>query len=167
MTTRRKLALAGLGTVFVVIQGFGPVRTNPPVIASHTLQSQVQIPARVADILNHSCMDCHSYETHWTMLGRIAPVSWWFVDNVNQGRGELNFSEWTKYRPSYAIATMDAIGEAAAEKAMPPVYYEEFHAHGRLTDDERKILYDWAMSTRYQLQVDLLDHGKVPKVATQ
>ncbi|HEY1661812.1 MAG TPA: heme-binding domain-containing protein [Verrucomicrobiae bacterium] len=167
MTTKRKFTLFAIGVVLVAIQWFGPVQTNPPIIQSHTIQSRLQIPARVADILNRSCMDCHSYETHWPVCGQIAPVSWWLVDNVNRGRAELNFSEWAKYRPAYVIATLGAMGEAVGVSTMPPDSYLEFHPRGKLSNDERQIFHDWAVSERHRLQVELLDTGKTQKVAVQ
>ena len=90
----------------MVIQCFGPARTNLPVVASHTIQSQLQIPSGVQATMNHACMDCHSYETRWPVYSRIAPVSWWLIDNVNDGRDTLNLSEWTQYKPSLAVATL-------------------------------------------------------------
>lgn len=165
MSKRRKIFLIGLAIAFLAMQFLGPAQFNPPVDPSHTIQSQLQIPPRVAGILNRSCMDCHSYETGWPLVGHVAPVSWWMVDNVEAGRRAMNLSEWTQYRPSDAIATLGAISEAVAEKAMPPDGYLEFHSQARLSDDDRKTLADWAKDTRHSQQVLLLDTPKKNKLA--
>jgi hypothetical protein len=151
----------------MAIQFFGSNQINPPIDPSHTIQSQLQIPPRVTGILNRSCMDCHSYETRWPLIGHVAPVSWWLADNVETGRRAVNFSEWAHYRPSYAIATLGAISEAVAEKAMPPDGYLKFHSQARLSDDDRKALADWARDTRHSQQVLLLDTPKTMKTASQ
>ncbi len=65
------------------------------------------------------------------------------------------------------MATLDAMGEAVEDRPMPPDSYLEFHPQGRLSDEERRILHDWTFSERYRLQVELMDKGKVPKVAAQ
>jgi hypothetical protein len=166
MSKRRKYFLFGLAIAFLAIQFFGPVQINPPVDPSHSIQSQLQIPPRVAGILDRSCMDCQSYQTHWPAAGHIAPVSWWVVDNVSGARQSLNFSEWTHYRPAYQIATLGAISEAVTEKAMPPDGYLEFRPQARLSEDDRKALADWASDSSHSQQVLLLDTPKTAKIAS-
>jgi len=165
MAKRRGFLASGLAIVFVAIQWLGPVQSNPPVVPSHTMQSQIPVPPPVAAILNRSCMDCHSDETHWPLCGRIAPVSWWLVDNVNSARRAMNLSEWTRYRPAYALATLTAMSEAVKKHAMPPDSYLEFHPQGGISDDERMTLSDWAQSERYRLQDELLNNNKKAKMA--
>ena len=157
----------GLGIIFVVIQCFGPGRTNPPVILSHTIQSQLQIPPRVTDIMNRSCMDCHSYETRWPWYSRVAPLSWWLVDNVNAGRSTLSLSEWTQYKPSYALATLRTMDKVVRRDAMPLDSYKRFHPQGKLSDEERKIFCDWAQSESQLLQNALLDGEKTQRSKIQ
>jgi len=167
MMTRKKLFWVGLGIVSVGIQCFGPKRTNPPVILPHTIQSQLQIPPRVSDIMNHSCMDCHSYETRWPWYSRVAPISWWLVDNVNDGRNTLNLSEWTQYKPSYALATLRAMNQVVKVGAMPLDSYSKFHPQGKLSDEERRIFCDWAQSESRRLQDALWNNEKPQKSVIQ
>jgi hypothetical protein len=148
MTKRKKLFFGGLGMSFAVIQCFGPARTNPPVIASHTIQNQMQIPSRVMDTLNRACMDCHSYETRWPWSSRVAPVSWWLINNVNDGRDTMNFSEWTQYKPSFAMATLRSMAMVVRRGSMPLNSYKNFHTQARLSDEERKAFSDWASAER-------------------
>lgn len=162
---RNNYFLFGLAIVFLAMQFFGPVQINPPVNPSHTIQSQLPMPPQVAEILNRSCMDCHSYQTRWPEVGHLAPISWWVADNVAGARRSLNFSEWTQYRPSYAIATLGAISEAVTEKAMPPDDYLAYRPQAGLSEDDRKALADWALDTGHAQQVLLLDTPKIAKTA--
>jgi Haem-binding domain len=148
MTKGKKLLLSVLGTGFLVMQCFGPGRTNPPVARSHTIQNQLQVPPRVANIMDRACMDCHSYETRWPWYSRIAPVSWWIVHHVNAGRRQLNLSEWTQYKPSSAVATLGAMATAVKGRAMPLDSYGDFHPEARLSGDDIKVFCDWASSER-------------------
>jgi hypothetical protein len=152
MIKKKKWFLGGLLMIALVIQCFGPRRTNPTVVESHTIQSQLQISPRIAGILNRACMDCHSDETHWPWYSRIAPVSWWLITNVNDGRGILNFSEWAQYKPSYAIATVGSMATVVRRNAMPLASYQKFHSEARLSDEERKLFCDWALDEKYNLR---------------
>jgi hypothetical protein len=98
--------------------------------------------------MNRACMDCHSYETRWPWYGRVAPVSWWLINNVNDGRNELNLSEWTQYKPSFAIATLESMATVVKRGAMPLDSYRKFHPEARLSDEERKAFCDWALAER-------------------
>ena len=148
MAKKKNLFWIGLVTVFVTIQCFGPTRTNPPVVESHTIQSQLQIPPRIIDIMGRACMDCHSYETHWPLYSRITPISWWLINNVNDGRDTLNFSEWTQYKPSFAIATLGSMAMVVKRGVMPLSSYKKFHPQARLSDEEIKVFSDWALAER-------------------
>lgn len=148
MKKSKKMLLAGLGLSFVVIQFFGPARTNPMVVQSHTIESRIQIPRPVMDTLNRACMDCHSYQTRWPWYSHVAPVSWWLTRQVNDGRDTLNFSEWTQYKPSYAAATLGSMAMAVRAGAMPLDPYRKFHPEARLSDDEIKVFCDWASAER-------------------
>jgi Haem-binding domain len=99
-------------------------------------------------IMNRACMDCHSYETRWPVYSRIASVSWWLINNVNDGRDTLNLSEWTQYKSSFATATLGSMAMVVNRGAMPLDSYKKFHPEARLSHEERKIFYDWASAER-------------------
>jgi heme-binding protein len=95
LTLRRKrLALASAAAALVILQITAPAKTNPPVDSTKALSS-MSAPTPVIDILRRSCFDCHSSETRWPWYASVAPMSWLVVSDVNEGRGQLNFSKWT------------------------------------------------------------------------
>jgi hypothetical protein len=65
----------------------------------------------------------------------IAPVSWLVQYDVEEGRRELNFSEWQR---SYAEAGESA--ETIREGEMPPAFYTVLHAEARLSPAEKQAL---------------------------
>lgn len=159
MTKNAKRWLSACVIIFVVIQFFGPARTNPPVVESHTMQNQLNIPPPVAGIMNRACMDCHSYETRWPWYSRVAPVRWWLVNHVNHGRKDLNLSEWTQYPTSFAIATLGSMATAVRSDAMPPTSYRSLHPDARLSAEETRLFCDWAQAEKRRIQKIFLNHS--------
>jgi hypothetical protein len=105
---------------------FGGEQTNPPVQAEPQWDSPLTRSLAV-----RTCYDCHSNETVWPWYSKIAPASWIVRGDVNQGRRELNFSEWHRRQKE--------AGEAAKvvrSGAMPPWYYPA----PALSDSERQAL---------------------------
>ncbi len=134
--------------IFVIIQVIRPERTNPPVDASRTLASHKQIPPAVATIFDRSCNDCHSHNTRWPWYSQIAPFSWLLVDDVNEGRKHLNFSDWASYDAKRASKKLDDICEEVEDGEMPLSKYLLLHPDAKLSEEDRKILCDWAMEGR-------------------
>ena len=85
-----------------------------------------------------ACFDCHSNEVRTPWYGRIAPVSWWITNHVDDGRAALNFSEWKGPRGEGAGDAVETIRNGS----MPPSYYTWFglHSNAKLTPTERDEL---------------------------
>src|SRR5215213_10280083 len=92
-----KWVAIGLAALFAGLQFIRPARTNPPVDESRTITAQAHLAPEVASILDRSCNDCHSNQTRWPWYSNIAPVSWFVINHVNEGRAEMNFSDWAQY----------------------------------------------------------------------
>jgi hypothetical protein len=139
-TTRRpgrswkKILLWTIGVAFVVFVLIQLVpygrssHSNPPA----TNPFQWTDPQAEA-IARESCYDCHSNETRWWWATNIAPFSWLVQRDVDEGRGEFNFSEWNGQPSSEEIA------EAISGK-MPPFQYTLIHPGATLTDAEKRTL---------------------------
>jgi len=41
-----------------------------------------------------ACYDCHSDEVRTPWYGKIAPVSWWIANHLDDCRAALNFPDW-------------------------------------------------------------------------
>lgn len=128
---------------FLAIQVYRPARTNPPVDPARTIHATMNVPPAVDAILKRSCNDCHSHETHWPWYSNIAPVSWLLVDDVNEGRAHMNFSEWAAYPPNDAKHALEEICEEVKEGEMPLKAYVLTHPSARLSDEERRTLCEW------------------------
>ena len=131
-------AAAGITAVGLVLQLFPAERTNPPV------EWEVEAPDDVRAILARSCYDCHSHRTRWPWYSRIAPLSWWVVDHVDHGRGDLNFSRWPILDFEAREHAMRAIEEQIEKDEMPLRSYLILHRDARLSEEDRRTLLDWA-----------------------
>jgi hypothetical protein len=136
-----RVTLLIIGLILIGIQ-FVPVdRVNPPV------QSEIIAPEDVAAILRRACYDCHSNETRWPAYSYIAPVSWLVVGHVNEGRGDLNFSEWPTFDFELQAFALNDIAEQVSEGKMPLQSYTLIHRDAKLSDEERELLIRWARSS--------------------
>ena len=136
MVRVRRLLLA-LAALVVLAQIFQPARTNPPIIESRTLKAHVEIPQPVQAILERACSDCHSNRTVWPWYSHVAPLSWFVVDDVNQGRRHLNFTDWEAQRnPQEASEHLGLICKELKTGAMPLFSYRLVHPKSRLSEQE-------------------------------
>lgn len=123
------LALVAL-LVLAQLVPYGRDHTNPPVRAEPAWDR----PA-TRDLARRACFDCHSNETRWPWYASVAPVSWLLQHDVDEGREDLNFSEWNRPYEEAGEA-----GETVLNRTMPPSSYLLLHPEAKLTDAERKQL---------------------------
>ena len=150
-----KWSAAALAVIFIGAQLIRPEKTNPPVEGARTLQAHAEVPPKVAAILRRACYDCHSNETQWPWYSNVAPVSWFVIDHVNHGREHLNFSEWEQADEHNgqqdAQERFDEIIEEVKSRKMPLSSYLPLHPEAELSDQDIKLICDWAQLERERL----------------
>lgn len=115
-----------LAVLFVGIQ-FVPInRTNAPI----TREVKWDTPATRV-LAQRACFDCHSNETVRPWYDRIAPVSFYVENHINDGKRRLNFSEWDK--PN---SDMGEIKKVLQNGSMPLWDYLIMHPNAKLSDQE-------------------------------
>lgn len=134
--------------LLVVAQFFGPAKSNPAVDPVLTLQTQAQVSPQVASILDRSCGDCHSSNTRWPWYSNVAPVSWFVINHVNEGRRIINLSEWGKYDARTQSGKLNQICREVKSGGMPLSSYTPLHPGTKLSSEEVKILCDWTNAER-------------------
>ena len=128
-----------LAVVFLGIQVIRPERTNPPFDPAN----EIRAPRNIQPILERSCYDCHSNETRWPWYSNIAPMSWLLVEDVKEGRGELNFSEWNAYTADHREHMLEEICEQVKKGEMPLTPYTLMHPSAKLTIEDERALCVW------------------------
>lgn len=143
MVLKRSLSIVlVMAVVFVIAIQFIPVSyTNPPVINEPNWDSP-ETRALVA----RACFDCHSNETNLPWYSKIAPGSWLIYRDINEGREEMNFSEW-KLESKKAEHLAEEIEEVISEGEMPPWFYLPLHPHAKLSDAEKQMLIEGLQRT--------------------
>jgi len=130
--------------LFVAAQAYRPDRTNPSVDQSKTLGASGRVTPEAAAILERSCNDCHSSETRWPWYSNVSPVSWFLKNHVDEGRRELNLSEWGTYAARKRERKLHEICEQVEAGEMPIKSYLPLHPSAKLSDEDRRVLCDWA-----------------------
>jgi hypothetical protein len=74
------------------------------------------------------------------------------VNHVNDGRKELNFSEWGTYESRRKRRKLDEICEQVQTKEMPLNQYVWVHWDAKLSDAEIKAVCDWTVAERLKLE---------------
>src|SRR6185503_7231661 len=136
----------------VVAQFIRPAKTNPSEDPSLAIENHVQVDPNVGAILDRSCNDCHSNKTRWPWYTEVAPVSWFVINHVNEGRQELNLSEFGKYDKRRQLGKLRQMCREVTDGAMPLSPYTPMHAGSKLSPDDVKSLCEWSDSQRAQLE---------------
>ncbi|CCF84689.1 heme-binding domain-containing protein [Nitrolancea hollandica] len=123
---------AGIVVLAVLIQfvPYGRNHTNPPV----TMEPAWDSP-QTRQLAVRSCYDCHSNETTWPWYSNVAPISWYVQHDVDEGRADINFSEWDRPQKD-----ADEIVKSVRDGEMPPGIYLPTHPDARLSPAERQAL---------------------------
>ena len=146
-----KWAVIFVAVLFVLIQFVRPARTNPAIDESQTIAAHTQLTPQVKDIFDRSCRDCHSNQTEWPWYTNVAPVSWWLSNHVNEGRQNLNLSEWGKLARDRQDRKLRQICDEVSDGAMPLSSYTPMHPKAKLSEQDKKTLCDWTETERQKL----------------
>ena len=126
MMRKRKLWLLFLGAMFLVFQSFSTLSL-----------SRQDIPENVNDVLQTSCFGCHNSE------GRN-----------DDAKDALELDNWDGYRLTKKIGVLSEIIEVLEEDKMPPARFLESNPDRRLTEDQKKLVIDWANEESRRLMED-------------
>ncbi|EMJ96061.1 heme-binding domain-containing protein [Leptospira alstonii] len=106
-------------------------------------QNEIQTSEEVKKILRRSCYDCHSDLTEWPWYSKIFPVNVYLYRHVEEGKAELNFSEWGLLSKKEKSSKGDSIVETLEEAEMPPGDYILLHPSAKIAEEELEVLKNW------------------------
>ena len=149
----KKIAL-GLLVVFIGMQFFRPDKNIDTSNHLDVFLTETNPPEEVAMVLKQACYDCHSNNTVYPWYNNIAPVSFWLADHIDHGKGDLNFSEWSKYSVKKKDHKLEEVVEVMEEQVMPLKEYTWTHEAARLTKEQQKAVIEWAEKTRLLYALD-------------
>lgn len=126
--------------ILVAIQFIPVKRDNPP----FDRLSEVKASTEIHQILKRSCYDCHSYETRYSTISKIAPFSWKVRSNITNARAALNFSIWGEIPQETLKARMERLPAMLNMNFMPKPSYLLFHSDAKLTEEDKRKLVQWS-----------------------
>lgn len=137
--------------VILIFVGIQFVPMNVPADLPVKEGDALEAPENVQAILKQSCFDCHSSHTTFPWYSSIAPVSWFTKDHVKEGREHLNFSTWNSYDDEKKLKYLEKLPKAIEGK-MPMASYLIMHKDAKLTDEDKKVIADWATEAAFDLE---------------
>ena len=136
----------------IVIQFFRPAKNKSEGISKNDISTLYPVPTDVQDILKTSCNDCHSNNTVYPWYAEVQPVAWWLNEHIEDGKKDLNFSEFASYRPRRQYKKLEEINELVKENEMPLNSYLWIHKDAKLSDQQKLTLANWVEATRDSLE---------------
>ncbi len=132
--------------MFVGIQ-FIPTKRNLSEIVPNTDFMIVNnVPNNIKATLQTSCYDCHSNNTSYPWYNTVQPVAWFLENHIEEGKAELNFSEWDNYSNRRKKSKLKSIVSQIKDNKMPLSSYTMIHKDALLDDSQKKEIIDWITS---------------------
>lgn len=70
-------------------------------------------------------------------------MSWYFINEVKDGRRHLNFSTWNRLAPDKQASMLNEIWLEIEDGDMPPEKYLWLHSEAELSASDRDLIYRW------------------------
>lgn len=138
-----KIILLILLIVFVGIQ-FVPTKRNQSVVIPDTDFMVVNVvPQSIYNLLQTSCYDCHSNNTSYPWYNKVQPVAWILENHIEEGKAELNFSEWDNYSKRRKKSKLKSIISQIEDDKMPLTSYTLIHRDAVLSKEQKTEIIDW------------------------
>jgi hypothetical protein len=112
------------------------------------------VPADVQQVLKTSCYDCHSNNTVYPWYAKIQPVALWLGNHIEEGKDELNFSEFGSYSIRRKFKKLEEINKQVKEDEMPLSSYTVIHRNAKLNDSKKLLLANWVTALRDSMKAN-------------
>ncbi len=133
---------------FVAIQFFKTEKNIASGISANDITRAYPVPDEVQAILKTSCYDCHSNNTVYPWYNKIQPVAWWLKNHIDEGKRELNFSEFASYRIGRQYRKLEEVNKEVKEGEMPLSSYTLIHGDAKLNDQQKLTVANWVNAVR-------------------
>lgn len=131
-------------TVFLLLQFYQPARNadNGQVLPIH-IAKVYNMPTKVQQILQNSCYDCHSNNTHYPWYSTLQPLRFLMEYHIKTGKENLNFSEWGNYSKRRQESKLDRIAKQIESNEMPLASYTLIHQKAKLSEQQKQEVITW------------------------
>ena len=147
-----------LGVILVLIQFYQTETNMGNSLGENDITHTLAVPENVMQILKTSCFDCHSNHTDYPWYSKIQPIGIWLANHVNEGKRELNFSEFNNYKAKRKRHKLEELLKEIKEHEMPLSSYTIIHKNAILSNEQAKLLINWADSAYQLIPLDSNKH---------
>ncbi len=151
----KRLIQIGLVLLLVVLVGiqFIPSGTNRGTeVTSADFIKTYNVPGNITALLNTSCYNCHSNNTNYPWYSRVQPVGWLLENHINEGKENLNLSEFGTYSKRKQKSKLKSMVSQIENGEMPMASYTFVHRDARLSKNGKKELVNYLNSIRNSLK---------------
>ena len=111
------------------------------------------VPMNVQTILKTSCYDCHSNNTNYPWYSNLQPIRFFMDGHINEGKENLNFSEFGNYSRRKKENKLDRIIKQIKSDEMPLNSYTLIHKNAKLLDENKIVLIHWMQEIKDSISV--------------
>ena len=129
--------------VFVGIQFIPTTRNQNTTVPPSDFMMVNNVPKSLQEKIQVSCYDCHSNNTQYPWYNRVQPVAWFLENHINEGKAELNFSEWSLLSERRKKSKLRSIIKQVESGEMPLNSYSLIHSDAKFSDAETKEIVKW------------------------
>lgn len=152
----KKINIKNIGiallAILLLIQFIPTAKNNGESAGENDIAHVVDMPADVQATLKVSCYDCHSNHTEYPWYSKLQPLGFWLDHHVDEGKRELNFSEFATYKKKRQLHKLDEVVEMLEAQEMPLSSYTLIHTDAKLSAVQQTQLILWAKETKNLLK---------------
>ena len=138
-----KIILLILLIVFVGIQFIPTKRNQSESVPNTDFMIVNNVPNNIKATLQTSCYDCHSNNTSYPWYNTVQPVAWFLENHIEEGKAELNFSEWDNYSNRRKKSKFNSIVSQIKDNKMPLSSYTFIHKNTIISNNQKKEIIAW------------------------
>ncbi len=132
----------------IIIQFFRPAKNKAEGKSANDISTIYPVPENVQAVLKISCYDCHSNNTVYPWYAQVQPVAWWLNSHIQDGKKDLNFSEFASYPIRRQYRKLEEINDLVKKGEMPLDEYLWIHKYAKLNEQQKLTLTNWVVAVR-------------------
>lgn len=142
--TMLKRIFLGIAVALLILQAIRPAKNASAAAPGRDdFIARFTPPLAVAQVLREACYDCHSNRTRYPWYAELQPFGWWLANHINEGKDDLNFSEFGAYSARQQAHKLNAIADQVSDRKMPLASYTWIHRDARLSDAQIAAITQW------------------------
>ena len=138
-----KIILLVLLAAFVGIQFVPTTRNESNNVLASDFMNVYDVPKEIKTKIRVSCYDCHSNNTKYPWYNKVQPMAWILENHIEEGKSELNFSEFGSYSGRRKKSKLKSIVSQIEDGEMPLTSYTLIHGDTKLSEADKKQVVEW------------------------